>query len=61
MVQQQKKLANTGEISNGNVKSGREQSTMTFQKATVADIHVTGSALPNRPNKPQNGKYFPAA
>lgn len=52
---QQKKLANTGEMSNGNTKLGREQPSMTFPKATVADIHVTGTALPSRSIRPQNG------
>lgn len=52
---QQKKYANTGDMSNGNPKTGREQSSMSFEKKTVADIHVMGTALPNRTIRAQNG------
>lgn len=48
---QQKKLPNSGDMSNGNTK-------MTFQKKDIADVHVMGTALPNRSIKSQNGTYF---
>jgi hypothetical protein len=52
---QQKKLPNSGDMSNGNAKMGREQASMSFPKKDVADIHVMGTALPNRSIRPQNG------
>lgn len=55
---QQKKLPNSGDMSNGNTKIGREQASVSFQKKDVADIHVMGTALPNRSIRSQNGKSF---
>lgn len=52
---QQKKLPNSGDMSNGNAKMGREQASMTFQKKDVADVHVMGTALPSRSVRSQNG------
>jgi PAB1-binding protein PBP1 len=54
---QQKKLPNSGDMSNGNAKMGREQASMSFQKKDVADVHVMGMALPNRSARSQNGTY----
>jgi PAB1-binding protein PBP1 len=54
---QQKKLPNSGDMSNGNAKMGREQASMSFQKKDVADVHVMGTALPNRSARSQNGMY----
>jgi hypothetical protein len=54
---QQKKLSNSGDIPNGNAKMGREQASMSFQKKDVADVHVMGTALPNRSVRSQNGIY----
>ncbi len=56
---QQKKLPNSGDMSNGNAKMGREQASMSFQKRDVADVHVMGTALPNRSARSQNGTYPP--
>jgi hypothetical protein len=36
---------------------GREQASMSFQKKDVADVHVMGTALPNRSVRSQNGTY----
>lgn len=46
----QKKQAASGELSNGTSKP-----TMSFQKKDVADVHVTGAALPNKEIRQQNG------
>jgi PAB1-binding protein PBP1 len=54
---QQKKLPNSGDMPNGNAKMGREQASMSFQKKDVADVHVMGTALPNRSARSQNGTY----
>jgi hypothetical protein len=54
---QQKKLPTSGDMSNGNAKMGREQASMSFQKKDVADVHVMGTALPNRSVRSQNGAY----
>lgn len=54
---QQKKLPNPGDLSNGTAKMAREQATMSFQKKDVADVHVMGTALPNRSARSQNGTY----
>lgn len=53
MVQQRK--AAPGEFSNGTMKVNREHALMSFQKKDVADVHVTGSSLPPRDSRSQNG------
>lgn len=52
---QQKKYGGTAEMPNGNAKATMEK-TRTFQKSAIADIHVTGSALPNRSFRTNNGR-----
>lgn len=59
-VVQQKKFPNSGDMSNGGAKMGREQASMSFPKKDVADIHVMGTALPNRSIRPQNGTQPPS-
>jgi len=54
MVIQKKQGAST-EMSNGASKSNREQASMSFPKKDVADVHVTGAALPSRDVRLQNG------
>jgi PAB1-binding protein PBP1 len=57
MVTQKKQGAST-ETSNGSTKLNRDQATMSFSKKDVADVHVTGAALPSRDSRLPNGRIL---